>query len=38
MSKIIADTTKLRKSIKWKPKYNNLSKIVKSCINWEKKI
>lgn len=38
MSKIIADTTKLRKSIKWKPKYNNLSKIVKSCINWEKKL
>ena len=34
--KIIASNYKLKKFIKWKPKFNNLNKIVKSCINWEK--
>ena len=37
MAKIISDTSKLKKFIKWKPKFNNLDKIVKSCINWENK-
>ena len=36
--KIIASNNKLKKFIKWKPKFNNLRKIVKSCIIWEKKI
>ena len=36
--KIIASNNSLIKFIKWKPKFNNLSKIVKSCIAWEKKI
>ena len=36
--KIIASNTRLIKFIKWRPKFNNLGKIVKSCINWEKKI
>ena len=36
--KIIASNKKLKKFIKWKPKFNNLNKIVKSCIVWEKKI
>ena len=35
--KIIASNSKLKKFIKWKPKFNNLNKIVKSCINWEKR-
>ena len=35
--KIIASNTKLIKFIKWKPKFNNLNTIVKSCINWEKR-
>ena len=34
--KIIASNKKLIKFIKWKPKFNNLSKIVRSCIKWEK--
>ena len=38
MVKIIGDNSKLKKLIKWKPKFNNLSKIVKSCIIWEKKL
>ena len=36
--KIIASNTNLKKFIKWKPKFNSLGKIVKSCISWEKKI
>ena len=36
--KIIASNNKLKKFIKWSPKFNNLRKIVKSCIVWEKKI
>lgn len=35
--KIIAANNKLKKFIKWKPKFNNLNTIVKSCINWEKR-
>ena len=36
--KIIASNNKLKKFIKWRPKFDNLRKIVKSCIIWEKKI
>ena len=36
--KIIASNNKLKKFINWKPKFNNLGKIVKSCIVWEKKL
>ena len=35
---IVANVNKLRKFIKWKPKFSNLSKMVKSSIEWEKKI
>ena len=35
---IIASNSKLKKFIKWRPEFNSLSKIVKSCIIWEKKI
>ena len=36
--KIIASNDKLIKFLKWRPKFNNLSKIVKICLDWEKKI
>ena len=36
--KIIASNNKLKNFVKWRPKFDNLSKIVKSCIIWEKKI
>ncbi len=35
--KIIASNKKLINFIKWKPKFNSLSKIIKSCLVWEKK-
>ena len=35
---IVANVNKLREFIKWKPKFSNLSKMVKSSIEWEKKI
>jgi UDP-glucose 4-epimerase len=34
----IANNNNLKNFIKWKPKYNNLGDIVKSCLNWEKKL
>ena len=37
MAKITANSSNLRKFIKWKPKYDNLNKIVKSCLYWEKR-
>jgi len=37
LGKIIASNDRLNKFIKWKPKYNKLDLIVKSCLNWEKK-
>ena len=33
----IADSTKLKKYISWKPKYSNLTHIVKSSLHWYKK-
>ena len=38
MVEIIANVSKLKKFIKWKPKFFNLKKIVKSSIAWEKNI
>ena len=38
MEMLIANNKKLKNFIKWKPKYNNLSDIIKSCIKWEKRI
>ena len=35
--KIIASNKKLMGFIQWKPKFNNLGKIVKSCLMWEKR-
>ena len=35
---IIASNKNLKKFLNWKPKFNNLGKIVKSCIVWEKKL
>ena len=36
--KIITDNKKLLKFIKWKPKYNKLSSMVKSSLGWERNI
>ena len=33
----IANSNNLKKFIQWKPQYNNLSVIIKSCLKWEKK-
>ena len=38
MIKIIGDISKLKRFINWKPKFNSLNKIIKSCIVWENKI
>jgi len=33
-----ANTSKLKKIVKWKPKFNNLNKMIKTAVNWEKKL
>ena len=38
MTKITSNNLRLVKFINWKPKYNKLSTIIKSCINWERKL
>ena len=36
--KLISNVDKLHKNINWKPKFNNLKYIIKTSIDWEKKI
>ena len=38
MLRIVAQNSKLLKFLKWKPKYNKLTFIVKNCVMWEKKL
>jgi len=38
MVKITANNNNLKKFINWKPKFNKLSLMVKSCLLWEKKL
>ena len=35
---LVADPNKFKKKLLWKPKFNNLKKIIISSINWEKKL
>ena len=35
---LVANIEKIHRAINWKPKYNDLSIIIKSAINWEKKL
>ena len=38
VAKVYANTSKLKRLINWKPRYNNLEFMLKSVIKWEKKI
>ena len=38
VAKVYADTRKIKKILKWKPRYNNLNKILKSAFKWEKSL
>ena len=38
IAQIYANTTKFKKILKWKPKYNNLKMIIQSAVKWEKKL
>ena len=38
VAKVYANTSKLKKLINWKPRYNNLEFMLRSAIKWEKKI
>ena len=38
IAQVYSNTKKFQNLFKWKPKHNNINKIIKSAINWEKKI
>ena len=38
IAQVYSNTKKLKQLLQWKPKYNNMNKIIKSAINWEKKL
>ena len=38
VDKVYANNSKIKKILKWKPKYNNIQQIINSAIRWEKKI
>lgn len=38
IAQVYANTKKFKKILKWKPKYNYIRLIIKSAINWEKKL
>ena len=38
IAKVYSNTNKFKKILKWKPKHNNIKKIILSAINWEKKL
>ena len=38
IGEVYSDTKKFKQIFKWKPKFNNVTKIIESAINWEKKL
>jgi UDP-glucose 4-epimerase len=36
VSKIVADTSLIKKTLKWKPKFDNITAIINSALQWEK--
>jgi UDP-glucose 4-epimerase len=38
IAQVFSNTKKLNQLLQWKPKYNNMHKIIKSAINWEKNL
>ena len=38
LTSVIADVSKIRKKIRWRPRYNNLKLILKSSLKWERKV
>jgi len=38
IAQVYSDTKKFKKLLKWKPKYNDINKIIKSAISWEVKL
>ena len=38
IAQVYADTSKFKKYLKWKPKYNNIKKILVSSFDWERKL
>ena len=38
IAQVYSDTKQFKKLIKWKPRFNDINKIIKSAISWEVKL
>ena len=38
IAQVFSDTKKFKKLLEWKPRYNNINKIIKSAVKWEAKL
>ena len=38
LPKVVAEANKIKKIFKWKPKFNNLKRMLKDSVNWELKL
>ena len=38
ITSLVSKEKKIKKTLKWKPKYNSINKILKSSLKWERKI
>ena len=38
LAKVVAEANKIKKIFKWKPKFNNLKRMLKDSVNWELKL
>ena len=38
LTSVVADVSKIKKTMRWKPKFNKLELIIKSSLSWEKKL
>ena len=38
LTSVVSDVSKIKKTMRWKPKFNKLELIIKSSLSWEKKL
>ena len=38
IAQLVSSEKKIKKTLKWKPRFNSINKILKSSLQWEKKI
>ena len=38
LTSVVADSSKIKKKMRWKPQFNKLDVIIKSSLKWERKL